>query len=150
MGALLGQQGLALRRMAFGVDPRPVRSERTPKSRGAETTFEYNVMDTEALERVVARLAESVATSLRKIDRRGRTVTLKVRYADFTTITRGKTIREPSYDASQIAAIAVELMHQTTEVGERPVRLIGVNVGGLRDPDEPHQLWLPFEAEPTV
>ena len=144
MGALLGQQGLSLRRMAFGIDPRPVRPERTPKSRGAETTFETNVIDTETLERVIAQLAQSVAKSLQRIDRPGRTVTLKLRYSDFTTITRGKTIREPSDDGSIFAAIATELMHEGTEAGERPVRLIGLSVGGLRDPDEPQQLWLPL------
>ena len=149
MGTLLGQQGLALRRMAFGIDSRPVKSERTPKSRGAETTFEYDVLNAETLERVIAKLAESVAGSLRQIERKGRTITLKVRYADFTTITRGKTIREPSHDASRIAEIALELMHHTTEAGERPVRLIGISVGGLRDPDEPHQLWLPFDVGQT-
>ncbi|MGM0574274.1 MAG: DNA polymerase IV [Myxococcota bacterium] len=140
-----GKHGLFVWRLAHGDDPRPVSPERDPKSRGAETTFEDDVGDVEFLARWIASLSERVAGSLRRLERPGRTVTLKLRYSDFTTITRSRTLPHPVADGALIAATATDLMDTATEAGERPVRLVGVSVGGLVDPAEPVQLRLPLE-----
>lgn len=148
LGALLGQHGLLLHRLAHGDDPRPVRTDRAPKSRGAETTFSEDVADAEQLTRVIGQLAASVARSLSRIERPGRTITLKLRYRDFTTITRSLTLPQATCDAATIASRATELLEAATREGDRPVRLVGVNVGNLVDPGEPVQLPLTLPPGP--
>jgi len=148
LGSLLGQHGVWLHRLAHGDDPRPVRTDRTPKSRGAETTFAGDVVDVERLERVIGKLAASVSRSLSGIERPGRTITLKLRYADFTTITRSVTLRQATADVSIIARHAVSLLEEATQAGERPVRLVGVSVGNLLAPEEPIQLDLVLPPGP--
>ncbi len=91
-------------------------------------------------------MSQGVAASLRRMQRPGRTVTLKLRYSDFTTITRSRTLPEPTDDAARIASTARDLL-AGTDAGERAVRLIGVSVGGLADPEEPLQLELPLGEE---
>jgi DNA polymerase-4 len=90
-------------------------------------------------------LAQDVATRLEKLGREGRTVTLKVRYDDFTTITRSRTLSSMTREGAVIAAAARDLLHQGTEAGERPIRLIGVSVSGFPDGAEPVQLILPLD-----
>jgi DNA polymerase IV len=150
LGALLGQHGLWLHRLAHGDDPRPVRTDRTPKSRGAETTFTGDIVDTERLARVIGELAGSVSRSLTRIERPGRTVTLKVRYADFTTITRSVTLRQATADPAIIATQATQLLEEGTDAGERPVRLVGVSVANLVEPGEPVQLALTLPPGPPL
>ncbi len=144
--ALLGNQGLYLYRLAHGDDPRQVSVSREPKSRGAETTFQIDVLDVDALERWIAKLSARVAGSLARTEHPGRTITLKLRYADFSTITRSKTLSQPTDDAALIARVATELLFEHTQAGEVPVRLVGVSVGGLRVAGEPVQL--PLELPP--
>ncbi|MDP6946985.1 MAG: DNA polymerase IV, partial [Myxococcota bacterium] len=115
LGSLLGQHGLWLYRLAHGDDPRPVRTDRAPKSRGAETTFAEDVVDTEHLARVVGQLSATVSRSLKRIERPGRTITLKLRYSDFTTITRSHTLRQATTDVAVIATEAIALLHGVTE-----------------------------------
>jgi DNA polymerase IV len=143
--ALLGDnQGAFLWRLASGDDQRPVRPGRAPKSRGAEHTFQIDVVDAEVLDRWIVRLATRVAGSLARSALPGRTVTLKLRYSDFETITRSRTLSAPTADAVQIARAANELLDEATAAGERPVRLLGVSVGGLVGAGEPVQLPLPL------
>lgn len=138
----LGSYGAFLHRIAHGDDPRAVQPHRIAKSRGAETTFPRDVLDLGALVDVLAGQASSVARSLVKLKRPGRTVTIKVRYDDFETITRSRTLPAPTDDAETIAAVAAELLNTATEAGKRPVRLVGVSVSGLVGPDEAVQLRL--------
>ena len=98
----------------------------------AETTFERDVTDPARLESVGRGLAESVAESLRRRGRAGRTVTVKLRYADFQTITRGQTVGAALDDAGAIWATASALLARALRERPGALRLLGVGVSGLR------------------
>ncbi len=139
--ATLGKHGRWLFDLAHGRDERPVVSHREPKSRGAEVTLPRDVTDLDVLDGLIDGHARRIAESLKKMQRPGRTVTLKVRYDDFTTITRARTLDATTDRATVIGATARALLRSSTEAGERPVRLIGVSVSGFAT-DGPEQLWL--------
>ena len=104
VSAVGGAHGRQLHALAWNRDERPVESQRVAKSIGHEETFPTDVTDLATLEHEIVRLADSVASRLRAAGRAGRTVQLKVRYAGFRTITRSRTIREPTDLAADIAA----------------------------------------------
>ena len=137
----LGKMGRFLHRLARGEDDRPVTPDRVAKSRGAECTLETDVTDLAVIGELIDGHAERVAASLVRMKRPGRTVTLKIRYKDFTTVTRSRSLPHPTDDADVIARTARELLHIATEAHVRPVRLVGVSVSGLGN-DGPEQLWL--------
>jgi DNA polymerase IV len=115
-----------LRQLANGIDDRPVTPHREAKSSGSENTYPEDLMDIAAIREEVALMAGHAVSWLARKDLMARTVTLKVRYSDFTTITRSHTA-VPTRDESTIAARAVALLDKT-EAGQRPVRLLGVSV----------------------
>jgi DNA polymerase-4 len=119
-----------LRRLSYGDDPRPVTPHRAAKSASSETTYAQDLDDLDAIKGEVARLARETAEWLEKKHLAGRTVTIKVRYADFTTVTRSHTLSRPTCDADVISSWATELLHRT-QAGSRPVRLLGARVNGL-------------------
>jgi DNA polymerase-4 len=137
----LGRYGPFLYGMAFGEDARVVETGRAPKSRGSETTFAQDVVDLETLLETLGGLCAEVADELGKSELRARTITLKLRYADFTTITRSRSVTQAVRDAEGVLATARDLLLQHTEAGARPVRLIGVSAGTLLSADVPEQLW---------
>ncbi len=138
----LGRLGPVIHRLSHGVDDRPVLLARTPRCRSAETTFGEDLTDLDALVRMVDRMARRVAKSLAQEMRTGRTVTVKVRYADFETITRSRTLADPTHDPVEISHWAVRLLRSGTEAGRRPLRLVGVSVSGLVEPGAPSQMTL--------
>ncbi len=138
----LGRLGPVIHRLSHGVDDRPVLPARTPRCRSAETTFGEDLTDLDALVRMVDRMARRVAKSLAQEMRTGRTVTVKVRYADFETITRSRTLADPTHDPVEISHWAVRLLRSGTEAGRRPLRLVGVSVSGLVEPGAPSQMTL--------
>jgi DNA polymerase-4 len=119
-----------LQRLSYGDDPRPVVPHRAAKSASSETTYATDLEDLEEIKAEVARLARETAEWLEKKQLAGRTVTIKVRYADFTTVTRSHTLSRPTCDADLIASWAAELLHRT-HAGARAVRLLGARVSGL-------------------
>ena len=124
-----------LRRLADGVDDRPVVADRTAKSCGTETTFSQDLTNLAEIRLEVDQMAREDAEWL---DRKGwlcRTVTLKVRYDDFTTITRSHSLQAATRDADALASRALALLDRT-EAGARPVRLLGVSVHNLTRPDD--------------
>lgn len=125
-----GRHGEVLWRFARGVDEREVTTRRERKSLGKETTFRRDLADPREMEGILDELASSVAESLARRDLAGCTVTLKVRYGDFTTVTRSATRPVPTRVAGELAAAARELLGRT-EAGHRPVRLLGVTVSKL-------------------
>ena len=125
-----GRWGEALHRYAHGIDDRAVSIERERKSLGTETTYERDLRDLAAIESQIAELAAEVSESLRKRGLLARTVTVKVRYADFTTVTRGRTFAVAAADAPTLALHATALLRRT-EAGRRPVRLLGVTASHL-------------------
>lgn len=138
----LGSFGGFLHGLAHGEDPRKVHYDREPKSRGSETTFDKDTADLAQLARVIDELAEDVARSLAKCERRGHTVTLKIRYSDFSTITRSRTLPAPTAEKDRIGAVAKELLELSPQAGKRALRLLGISLGNLVDPHYPEQLDL--------
>ncbi len=133
-GELLSQQfgklGRDLQRQAQGIDQRPVVTEREAKSISQETTFVEDVEDTETLRRWLRQQAAQVGARLRGGGLAARTVSLKLRWADFTTRTRQTTLSQPIDDENEIYRIAVELLAANRAEGAA-VRLIGVGCSGL-------------------
>jgi DNA polymerase-4 len=140
----LGRYGEVLVRLSWGDDPRSVESSRTPKSRGSETTFQHDVSDLSALCETLHGLCEGVTAELAGLDLRARTVTLKLRYADFKTITRSRTHDLPFGPGEELYRAARELLFAATEPALRPIRLIGISASSFANPGEPQQLPLPF------
>jgi DNA polymerase-4 len=127
--ALGRAHGHQLHELACGHDERPVEPDRETKSIGQEETFPRDESDRDALAREIRRMAERVGIRLREHGFAGRTVTLKVRFPDFRTITRSATAPEPSAVSAEIARVALGLLEKVdTAAG---VRLLGVTVSNL-------------------
>jgi DNA polymerase-4 len=141
----LGRFGPFLYDLSRGIDHRPVEPGGESKSCGSETTFEKDIRDIPLLVKIVSELASDVAKELHKMNRPGRTVTLKLRYSDFKTITRSRTMPGFLDDDQAIADVAADLLLSGTEAGRRPARLIGVSVSNLRSDQIPEQLVFPFK-----
>ncbi len=123
--------------LAHGDDPREVTPNRPWKSVSAETTYAADLRDVEQMRAELGKLAKRVAHSLAKKELRARTVTIKVRYGDFTTVTRSHTHDSPTCDAAAISRRALALLGRT-DARLRPVRLLGVGTHGLvKEGDEP-------------
>jgi DNA polymerase-4 len=122
-----------LRRLADGIDDRAVEPNQAAKSAGTENTFAEDLTDRSEIRSQIDEMARDGAAWLERKMLSCRTVTIKVRYDDFTTITRSHSSDAPTRDAEEIAARAVALLDRT-EAGQRPVRLLGVSVHNLVDP----------------
>jgi DNA polymerase-4 len=134
-----------LRQLAAGIDERPVVSHRETKSSGSENTYPHDLTDLETIRQQIIEMAAHSTNWLARKDLLARTVTIKVRYSDFTTITRSHTA-PPTRDAANISTRALTLLEKTA-AGHRPIRLLGVSVHNLCTPvDRRTQLddWLPF------
>jgi len=139
----LGSAGDLLQRLARGEDDRPVEPSIEAKSIGRETTFAQDIGEADVLEAVLLSLAEEVGARLRRHGVCGRTVTLKLRFADFTTITRARTLPEPSAVAETIYPVALDLFRRV-ERGQK-VRLLGITASNLMPGRPARQLSL-FDA----
>jgi DNA polymerase-4 len=136
-----------LRQLADGHDDRPVVADYEPKSSGSENTFSADLTDILEIRAAIDQMARDAAAWLARKALICRTVTIKVRYSDFTTITRSHSVTLATRDADDIARRAVALLDKT-EAGRRPVRLLGASVHNLVDPTAPsEEPMLPFEAE---
>jgi DNA polymerase-4 len=137
-----------LQQLARGEDARLVVAEHEPKSSGSENTFAHDLTDIADIRDEIAAMARDAAAWLLKRALYARTVTIKVRYHDFTTITRSHT-EPPTRDEEAIVRRAVALLDRT-EAGRRPVRLLGVSVHNLSEnlpaPRKEPQPMLPFET----
>ncbi len=119
-----------LRQLAHGDDPRPVVPDRASKSSSTENTYAEDLVDLQAIRAELDRMARENAEWLARRQLAARTVTIKVRYADFTTVTRSHTLSMPTSDADVISSWAKDLLART-DAGKTPVRLLGVRVQGL-------------------
>jgi DNA polymerase-4 len=134
--------GTHLHGLAWGRDERAVTPAAPDKSIGAEETFDSDVDDPAVIVRELLRLSERTAARLRRSGHAGRTVVVKLRKADFTTITRSRTLRGPTDVAREIYATAAAL-YQAAGLGRARLRLVGVRVENLTAADAtPHQLSL--------
>ena len=129
---VLGATGEHVYRLSWGIDPRPVTPIRLEKSIGAEETFAVDTGDDAILHRELLRLSHRTAERLRSSGMVARTVALKLRYADFSTITRSRTVHTPVDSAQLIYAVAVQLLES---LGDRTmtVRLVGIRAEQLED-----------------
>jgi DNA polymerase-4 len=132
LSRLVGHQAEALTRLARGIDDRAVTPDRPIKSSSSENTFAADLTDTAEIRRHVDDLARRQGTYLSRRRLFARTVTLKVRYDDFTTVTRSLTASPAAQAPDLVAARALALLART-EAGRRPVRLLGVGVHNLVD-----------------
>jgi DNA polymerase-4 len=140
LDARLGAGGAQLWALAQGVDDRPVVPWHDPKSIGAEETFERDTLDPARLRETLLGQAERVAADLRAAGLRGHTVTLKLRFADFRTLTRQETTEVPTADAGEIFRRAWAALARLPR--PLPVRLIGLAVSGLASAGSAQQLPL--------
>ena len=134
-----------LRALADGIDDREVEPEHETKSSGSENTFAGDLTDLVEIQTNIDTMARDAAEWLAREGLLCRTVTIKVRYSDFTTVTRSHTAGM-TRDPDDLARRAVALLEKT-EAGERPVRLLGASVHNLVDPTDLVEPWLPFDEE---
>jgi len=123
-----------LRQLADGIDERPVVPNRESKSSGSENTYAEDLTDPDVMRREIAEMAADAARWLARRELLARTVVIKVRYSDFTTVTRSHTARA-TRDGGALVARAVELLDKT-DMASRSVRLLGVSVHNLRSEEE--------------
>jgi DNA polymerase IV len=123
-----------LHELSWGRDPRPVTPAREERSIGHEMTFERDVRDTRVLDRELLRLSSRVAERLRRGGWVTRTVSVKIRFGDFRTITRTRTLSEPSAVAERLSREARALLRETRTAGTG-IRLIGVRAESLMPAD---------------
>jgi len=136
-----GKAGDHLWKLANGIDNRPIVTNHQPKSVGHETTFSEDISNAAKLDATLRGLSEKVSRRLQGHALSGRTVTLKLRYSDFTTLTRQASSRDPVESALDINRIAHKLLHKHRD-SSRQVRLIGVSVSALEKPAKVRQLRL--------
>ena len=134
----LGSVGRRVRELCFGLDDRPVRPDRRAKSVGQERTFGVDLTDPEAVRRVILTESERVAARLRRAGVAARSVTVKIRFGDFQTITRRQTLTAPTDGTADNWNAARDLFDGwCRREGFRPVRLIGVTAADLSQPAAP-------------
>lgn len=126
-----GKHGLSMHQLSTGIDERDVDTGHEPKSIGHEDTFLQDIIDISLAKKELLSQANRVARRMRQNDVKGRTITLKVKYNDFTRITRSVTLPDATDDAMTIYAGACELLRNTL-VGKKPVRLLGISLSNFK------------------
>src|SRR5438477_194896 len=122
--------------LALGDDPRPVEPNRETKSVSCETTYAKDLTDLREINQQIQALAEQVAGDLKRKGLRARTVTIKVRYNNFSTVTRSHTT-EYFTDSRPDFVNRAQMLLERTEAGARPVRLLGVGAHALKTAEPP-------------
>ena len=135
-----GKNGYDLHARANGIDNRPVETHRDPKSVSQEVTFSRDTADKDKLDRQLRKQSETVASHLRQDNLLGATVKIKLRWPDFSTITRQTTLPAATDNPEEIYLQAKKLFLQNWD-GRTPIRLIGVGVSSLQTPSKQLSLW---------
>ena len=143
---LFGKSGQRLWELARGIDQRAVVADREAKSISHETTFAIDIGDRDVLRGWLIELAEQVACRMRRQQICGRTVQVKVRFSDFQTITRARTLPEPSHRTQEICDAGVGLLEDALSGSRLPVRLLGVGLSGLETQPPQQQVLFADEA----
>jgi DNA polymerase IV len=131
--AVIGSFGLKLRQFAFGEDDRPLELDEQVKSISSEETFLEDTEDRRRLRACLRAQADEISAKLKRRQLGAHTVQVKVRYSDFTTLTRQVSIEEPVSEAGDIYRLGCFLLGRQKLVS-RPLRLLGLGVSGLREP----------------
>lgn len=142
--AVFGRHGVNLYRYSRGEDDREVRVHRQRKSLSSENTYPKDLESLEQMDRELDTLAAGVARGLKRRGLATRTISAKVRFSDFTTVTRAQTLENPTTDPAVISRVAMQLLRRT-KAGELKVRLLGVGASKLTS-EAAEQLAL-FRAE---
>jgi DNA polymerase-4 len=137
---MFGKMGRELHLRAQGIDERPIVTEYEPKSFSQEITFARDVRDVIYLRATLKELSEGVSERLRNANRAGITIKLKIRWPDFTTITRQTTLQIPTDQDNLIYNAAIQLFEKVWQPG-KAIRLMGVGVSGLKPPIHQLTLW---------
>jgi DNA polymerase IV len=137
---LFGENGRDLARHSKGIDDRLIVTEHETKSISQEVTFSKDVRDDKVLEDTLREQSAEVSRQLRKNNLAGKTVKLKIRWPDFTTLTRQITLNDPTDQTQVILKAALELMKSVRKPNQA-VRLIGIGVSGLGEPIRQLGLW---------
>jgi nucleotidyltransferase/DNA polymerase involved in DNA repair len=135
-----GENGREMARHARGISDSPVVTEHDVKSISQEVTFARDVRDDKSLEATLKELSAQVGKRLRRSNLTGKTVKLKIRWPDFTTLTRQATLSAPTDQDDEIIITALNLLKNVRSPG-KPVRLIGVGVSGLTTEARQLELW---------
>lgn len=143
----LGKNGIKIHQLSMGIDDREVVPDHDAKSIGHERTYSQDIRDEDTARKELLSLANKVAHRMRRHGITGRTVTLKVKYSDFVLITRATTLAGPTDDGLEIYSTATRLLAKT-QVGKRPVRLLGISLSHLEPNDPKNQLSL-FQQQAT-
>jgi len=133
--ALGDNAGPALHALAWGRDSRPVTPTRRERSIGADETFSFDVDDPAYIHRELLKLSDRTAARVRAAGMVGRTISVKVRFSDFTTITRSKTLRDPT-DVSRDIYATARALFDGLGLQRARLRLVGVRMEGLMDSDQ--------------
>ena len=136
-----GKHGLKMHDLSMGIDDRDVVTEHDVKSIGHEQTFLRDITGLEEAKKNLLALTNKVAQRMRRNGIAGKTVTLKVKYSDFFQITRSASLTEPTDDGFEMYSTVCRLLKKT-DVGRRPVRLLGVSLSQLNFPGIEEQLSL--------
>ena len=140
MVRLFGENGRDLARHARGQDDRQIVTTHETKSISQETTFSRDVRDDKVLEKTLREHSAQVGRKLRESNLAGSTIKLKIRWPDFTTLTRQVTLEHSTDQDGEIEKFALGLMKAVRKPGQA-VRLIGVGVSGLGSPIRQLALW---------
>ena len=141
---IFGQYSVKLKNKAKGIDNRAVDpSPWIAKQQGTENTFEKDISDPKVVEAALQDLCDEVSESIGEMGRSARTITIKLRWSDFTTITRQKTVPGEIYKSTDIYKVAKILLYENWNPG-KPIRLMGVSASRLGISD---QQKLPLEFE---
>lgn len=144
---ICGKSGHAFFNYAKGIDERPVSGSRVRKSCGKEITFERDILSKKEIVEIIRKLSYSVSGILGKKDLKAHTITLKIRYHDFSTITRSKTSAIP-FSKYRDLLINIKPLLEKTDVGKKKVRLVGVSTSNFENEQNgPRQLVFPFSDQ---
>jgi DNA polymerase-4 len=146
---MFGENGRDLAKHSRGIDDRPIVTEHETKSISQEITYSRDVRDDKVLQKTLQEMSVEVAAQLRRNNLAGKTIKLKLRWPDFTTLTRQTTLSSPTDQEGEIERVALDLLRSVRKPNQA-VRLIGVGVTGLGPPIRQLGLWDSSEARSTA
>lgn len=143
LSKLFGKSGPFFYNISRGIDNRPVKSDRIRKSIGAERTYSNNITDLETFNECLEEISEMVWSRSLKAKKYGRTVTIKVKYSDFTNITRSLTLKKEILNKKQLDKALVEIVNKEKFL-IKEIRLLGISITGFPVKEEKGQLTFKF------
>ncbi|NKB76476.1 MAG: DNA polymerase IV [Gammaproteobacteria bacterium] len=146
LDTLFGQSGEKLWQLAHGIDSRVVVTDSEAKSISRENTFAWDIHDYDVVESMLMELVEGVVFRLREAELKGRTISIKIRFGDFKTITRSHTLSSPTDITNEIWATSQRLLRSVLLDRKFSIRLIGIGVSGFSDETVPSQTDI-FDGE---